>query len=124
MYSGCSGSGSLDHLNHSDFGLGGAYPSDAYVVQHNVLPSGPLEELDREAPAGRAVEVVDVPVDLDVVGVVADEAFVQVGQAGQVDQVRSLVRAGSSVMRMAVDQPYLEAYPYPRCSSADVRRAC
>lgn len=123
MYSGCSGSGSLDHLNHSDFGLGGAYPSVAYVVQHSVLPSGPLEELDREAPAGRVVEVVVVPVVPDVVGVVADEAFVRVGQAGLVDQVRSLMRAGSSVMRMAVGQPYLEAYPC-QCSLGDVRRAC
>lgn len=123
MYSGCSGSGSLDHLNHSDFVLGGAYPSVAYVVQHSVLPSGPLEELDREAPAGRVVEVVVVPVVPDVVGVVADEAFVQVGQAVLVDQVRSLMRAGSSVMRMAVGQPYLEAYPC-QCSLGDVRRAC
>lgn len=123
MYSGCSGSGSLDHLNHSDFGLGGAYPSVAYVVQHSVLPSGPLEELDREDPAGRVVEVVVVPVVPDVVGVVADEAFVRVGQAGLVDQVRSLMRAGSSVMRMAVGQPYLEAYPC-QCSLGDVRRAC
>lgn len=123
MYSGCSGSGSLDHLNHSGFGPGGAYPSVAYVVQHSVLPSGPLEELDREAPAGRVVEVVVVPVVPDVVGVVADEAFVRVGQAGLVDQVRSLMRAGSSVMRMAVGQPYLEAYPC-QCSLGDVRRAC
>lgn len=123
MYSGCSGLGSLDHLNHSDFGPGGAYPSVAYVVQHSVLPSGPLEELDREAPAGRVVEVVVVPVVPDVVGVVADEAFVRVGQAGLVDQVRSLMRAGSSVMRMAVGQPYLEAYPC-QCSLGDVRRAC
>lgn len=121
MYSGCSGSGSLGHLHHSDFGPGGAYPSVAYVVGHSVLPSGPLEGLDREAPAGRAVEVVAVPVDLDVVGVVADEAFVQAGQA---DQVQNLMRAGSSVMRMGVDQPCLEAYPYQQCSSADVRRAC